>query len=133
MFRNFLAAVVAVFTLLAGTAAEARNDKIGRWENLGTKSVRLIGDRDSFHINKGPYTKIRFSVHERAVDFQKVFVEFGNGQRIEIPVRERIYAGGQTRVIDLPGHARNIKKIVFWYKTAPGSFERAKVSIWARR
>ncbi len=133
--RNIFTALVAVFVLLIGTTAHARNDgkSFGRWEQLGSKSVNLLGDRDSLHINRGPYTKLRFSVHQRAVEFQKVFVEFGNGDRIEVPVRERIHAGGQTREIDLPGRARHIKKIVFWYKTAPGSLERAKVTVWARR
>ncbi|MEF9942645.1 MAG: hypothetical protein RR101_01985 [Burkholderiaceae bacterium] len=135
MIRNLLAAFVAALVLLTGSLAHARyNDhSIGRWEKLGEKSVRLMGERDSLHVNKGPYTKLRFSVHDRAVNFQRVFVEFGNGERVEIEVRDRIHAGGQSRVIDLPGRARNIKKIIFWYKTAPGNLERAKVTVWARR
>ncbi|MBE9609541.1 hypothetical protein [Chitinilyticum piscinae] len=133
MFRKCLIACLTLLSLSLASVAEARNDNHGRWDNLGSKSVRLIGDRDSIHVNRGPYTKLRFSVHERAVEFQRVFVEFSNGDRIEVPVRDRIHAGGQTRAIDLPGHARHIKKIVFWYKTAPGSLERAKVSVWGRR
>jgi hypothetical protein len=81
----------------------------------------------------GPYNKLRLSVHKRAVQFSRVFVEFRNGDRIEVPVRERIHAGGQSRVIDLPGRGRYIKKVILWYKTAPGTLERAQVAVWARR
>lgn len=133
MFRQCLIAFITLLTLVFSVPAHAGSKQLDRWENLGSKSVRLIGDRDSIHVNRGPYTKLRFSVHERAVEFQRVFVEFGNGDRVELAVRERIQAGGQTRVIDLPGQARHIKKIVFWYKTAPGSLDRAKVAVWARR
>lgn len=135
MFRYCFAIFSALALLVSGANANAKlHDKnIGRWEKLGSQSVRLIGDRDSIHVNRGPYTKLRFSVHERAVEFQRVFVVFKNGDRIEVPVRERIHAGGQTRVIDLPGRARHIEKITFWYKTAPGSLQRATVSVWGRR
>lgn len=136
MIRNLFAMFAAVLMLTLGSGVEARNDKqsIGRWDRLGTTSVRLINERDSIHVsNNTPYKKLKFSVHDRAVEFDRVFVEFGNGERVEVPVRQLIRAGGETREIDLPGRARYIKKIVFYYKTAPGSLERAKVVVWGRR
>lgn len=135
MIRNVFALIAAVMMLTLGSVAQARNDNsIGRWDEIGSAKVSLGNERDSIRVNsRTPYSKLRFSVHDRAVEFDRVFVEFGSGQRVEVPVRQRIRAGGQTRVIDLPGKARYIKKIVFYYKTAPGSLKRAKVAVWARR
>ncbi|WP_047393104.1 hypothetical protein [Chitinibacter sp. ZOR0017] len=125
--------MLSVCLLVFSGWAQARGEHGGNWEKLASKNVGILGDRDSIHVNRGPYNKLRLSVHKRAVQFSRVFVEFRNGDRIEVPVRERIHAGGQSRVIDLPGRGRYIKKVILWYKTAPGTLERAQVAVWARR
>ena len=49
------------------------------------------------------------------VEFQRVVVNYGNGQSEEVEVRDRIPAGGQTRAIDLRGTDRIINSVDFLY------------------
>jgi hypothetical protein len=45
-----------------------------------------------------------------------------------------IRAGGESRVIDLRGEARDIRRIEFWYDAETlGRGRRARVEVWGRR
>jgi hypothetical protein len=54
--------------------------------------------------------------------------------REDISVRSPIQAGQESRVIDLKGTSRELKKVVFTYRTLPNSKdEKAKVELWGLR
>lgn len=103
-----------------------------RWVLLGQRSVRLLGDRDDIVVSghKGTFRRIRLRVLNRGVEFTEVTVIFGNGERFEVPIRSFIPAGGQTRVIDLPGKERVIRRVMLVYRTRRGADARASVQLW---
>lgn len=125
--------MLVVLAVVLGTLSPLASGAFaGSWKMLGAKSVGFIRDRDEIPVRarKGTYRRIKFAVHDAPVEFKNVTVVFGNGERFDVPIRSRIPAGGQTRVIDLPGRERVIQKIILVYQTKPRSRERAKVSVW---
>jgi hypothetical protein len=60
-------------------------------------------------------------------------VNYGNGTKEEVEVRDRIPAGGQTRAIDLRGNDRVINSVEFLY--SKGTWRpnaRPRVSLYGR-
>lgn len=80
--------------------------------------------------SRGSFRRIRLTVRESGVEFFDVAVHFANGERYDVPIRSFIPAGGETRAIDLPGHDRVIRRVVFVYRTRRGADERALVGLW---
>lgn len=87
------------------------------WVMLGERTVTDRADHDTIAVtgSRGNFRSIKLTVRERAVDFHKVVVHFANGSNFPVELRETIPAGGESRVIDLPGDRRTIKSVEFWY------------------
>ena len=52
----------------------------------------------------------------------------------DIEVRSVIERGGESRIIDLKGNTRRIKRVAFVYRTIPGfDFEKAEVTLWGEK
>lgn len=113
--RGLVLMFVAV--LVGGLGLGAQRGRGDDWVMLGERTVTDRADHDTITVTaaRGSFTALRFSVHERAVDFQKVVVSFANGGDQNIELRNSIPAGGTTRVIDIDGGNRVIRKIDFWY------------------
>lgn len=105
------------------------------WELLGTRTVRLIGDRDVIVVTalRGTFTHIQLRVSGNAIFMNDLEVTFSNGQKIDVPVRFLIPDGGQTRAINLPGIRRFIRTIELRYRSVPNSNGRATVEVWGRK
>ena len=108
-------------------------DKKG-WEKLGEANADLTRDRDIItltHYNR--VTGIKFFVTDADLEIMDMKVFFGNGTSQDISVRSNIKAGGESRVIDLTGEARDIKRIEFVYKTEPNRTKnKAHVEVWGK-
>ena len=107
--------IVGFFALAFFAFAESANAQGGVF--LGTKEVLDRADNDKINVgaSKGTFDRLQFRVGPRAVDFKKVVVQFENGNKEELDLRERIPAGGRSRWINLNGTDRRIKNIEFWY------------------
>ncbi|HAC22128.1 MAG TPA: hypothetical protein DCF91_08565 [Porphyromonadaceae bacterium] len=128
--------LVMLLMLLTTFTFAASAQRIGRWEKLGERSVNFRGDKDVIRSgHKGTFTRLKIRVDRAPVEFDRIFVEFANGQRQEIRVRQVIKAGGESREIYLKGNRRVIKKITFYYRSVKGWHNhrgKAKVSVWGR-
>ena len=104
------------------------------WEKLGESNADLTRDRDIItltHYNR--ITGIKFFVTDADLEIMDMKVFFGNGTSQDISVRSKIKAGGESRVIDLTGEARDIKRIEFVYKTEPNRTKnKAHVEVWGK-
>lgn len=123
--------------LIAGAAAWIAGPALadpGRWQLLGERSVRLLGERDEILVTgrRGSLRRIRLRVLDQGVEFFDVTVHFANGERFDVPMRSLIPAGGQTRVVDLPGRDRVIRRVSLTYRTRRGADARARVQLWGR-
>ena len=110
--------------------------KPGPWALLGETTVDGQKDHDRIVLGRaeGKFQSIQLRVIGAPVEFYRIVVNYGNGQKEEVEVRDRIPAGGQTRAIDLRGNERVISNVDFFYGKAnwrPGV--RPKVALYGRR
>jgi len=109
-------------------------DSAAKWDYLGESNVDGHADHDTIKVGvtAGLYRAIQLKVSGGPVEFAKVIVHYGNGQSEPLEVRERIPAGGKTRVIDLPGERRVIKSVEFFYAKADRISMRPRVRLFGK-
>lgn len=104
------------------------------WELLGVKEVNYALDRDDIMVTamEGSFTAIQIKVKRAPINMHKLVVHYGNGDVEEIELRQNFPAGGESRVIDLPGNKRVIQKVVIWYDTKNLARHKGAVELWGR-
>jgi hypothetical protein len=109
--------------------------QVSKWHLLGGREVTFATERDVIQVgaDEGLFKKIKLIVKKSAVHFNDMKVHFANGNVFDVKIRTVIPAGGETRVIDLPGEGRNIKKVVFWYNSTLKNPKRAIVKLYGKR
>ncbi len=114
-----------------GTSSTIAND----WVRLGSKKVDFKLDRDIMQVGiaDGRFAKLKLVVSGGSLNMHKMVVLYGNGSKEEIEVRHNFNGLSTTRVIDLNGNKRIIKKIMFIYDTKNASKRKAKVHVFGRR
>ena len=130
--RKAIHAVSLVVVLLSlCAAADAQR---GRWQMLGSANVDGGRDHDVIRVNApGAFTALQLGIRGGPIEFQRIVVHFENGGQQELEVRDRIRAGGKTRVIDLKGERRRIESVEFWYGKPNWRSGRPQVNLWGRR
>ncbi len=90
-----------------------------KWVLLGERKVDFKAESDVIKVTatEGVFKKIQLRVKGRGVQFIDLKVTFGNGETHDVKIRKVIEKGGQTRVIDLPGKDRVIRKVVMTYRS----------------
>lgn len=122
--------ITAILVVLCIAVAAQASD----WKLLGLKKVKESLDRDVILVgaDEGTFTKIKLTVRKSGIHMRDMKVHFSNGSVFDVQIRRMIPMGGETRVIDLPGGARNIKKVVFWYDSTKIGKRKATVRLWGR-
>lgn len=103
----------------------------GDWVRLGCKDVKFLIDRDTMKVGRqeGRFSALRVKVRKAPVEMFNLRITFGNGSRLEVPVREFIAPGSASRPIDLPGNNRGIDRIEMVYRSMPTMNGTAEVCI----
>lgn len=128
--KLFIAALLALgamsFTSLSGNA--------GPWELLGSRKVNYAVDHDEIVVTRaeGFFTALQIKVKRGPVNMHRIVVHYGNGEKEEIELRNNFLAGSESRVIDLPGNKRVIRKVDFLYDTKNLAQRKAVVELWGR-
>ena len=106
-----------------------------RWEKLGERNVNFRVDRDEILVtaSEGRFTALKIKVRKGVLNLHKMVVHFGDGSEQEIETRDEIRAGGESRVINLEGNRRVIRKVVFVYDTKNFADQKAEVELWGRQ
>jgi hypothetical protein len=129
MKRNILLSLAFVSFLLGSAFVP-----FARWEMLGAKKINRAYDRDIIMVTaaEGTFNALKFTVKYRPVTIYDMKVHYGNGMVEDIRTRHHIPAGGESRIIDLCGRHRVIKKVVFRYETKTTSGRRAELRLFGR-
>ncbi len=87
------------------------------WQSIGTRSVNPREATDTIQVSRGKsvYNKLQLSVRGGGLNIERMVVHFKSGKPYKVNMRNNIPKNGKSRVIDLPGQARAINKVVFWY------------------
>lgn len=112
----------------------SNKNNLQQWQFIGDKKVNFLIDRDVIHVTGNDnYRQVKLKVTNGPVHILDMDIYFENGDKFDVAIRSRIPQGGESRVIDLPGGSRSIKKIEFWYETKGFKKGRARVAVWGRR
>ncbi|HWB44335.1 MAG TPA: hypothetical protein VG900_02760 [Hyphomicrobiaceae bacterium] len=120
-----LAGTIAGLGLVPATARAAG------WEQLGCRSVGFLVDKDVIRVGRqeGRFKAIRLKVAGNKIYVRDLKVVYANGAPDDLPVRNEIRAGGETRPIDLRGARRAIRQIEMTYRSQPSFKGRANVCV----
>jgi hypothetical protein len=103
------------------------------WVTLGERTVNGRGrvDRDVIHVGRsqGRYSRLQFVVENSAIEMYDMRVYLGDGSVYSPPTRLVFNPGQASHVLDLPGGARVIRKVEFFYRDLPGG-GRARVILF---
>ena len=129
--RNLLFGFVLFFGLASIAWTPAPRD----WERLGSRKVNFAVDRDEIAVTvrEGTFRQIKLHVARAGVTFRDLKIHYANGDVQDVPLRRTIPAGGETRLIDLAGRDRVIRKVRMVYNTKPRRSRRAVVTLWGRQ
>jgi len=121
---------ISILFLIGSIASVAAQS----WTSLGSAKVNGAVDHDEIMVtsSRGDFSAIKLFVANEGIEFKNVLIYFGNGTHTEVGIKEFIPAGGETRVIDLPGHDRVLRKVVFYYKSNPKTSKKGKVILYGR-
>lgn len=125
VFLALFATLAASFTLHQESAG---------WELLGMRKINYGLDRDEIIVTRaeGTFNAIKLRVKRSPINMHKLVVHYGNGETHEVELRNNFAAGSESRVIDLPGAQRVIKKVVFWYDTKNLAGRKGVIELWGR-
>lgn len=127
---------VAAIVLLATAAPSSLGyAKEGDWVKPGERRVMLVQDHDTVVVNamREDFRKMRLRVEEIGVFFHHLSVQYSNGALDTIPIGMRIPACRYSRVIDLRGRDRFIRRVGIFYRAVRNSRGHATVAVLGRR
>lgn len=114
----------------------ASNDAIlkGDWVKLGSKKVNFKAEKDVINVGAkdGRFVKLKVVVTDGNLNMHRMVVHYGNDTKEVIQLRHNFAKGSGSRVIDIKGNKRIIKKIVFWYDTKNMANKRATVTVFGK-
>ena len=118
----------------AGSAFTSFNRSLGDWFFLEDKNVSFGVDHDVIHFGnwKDDVRQIKLKVTDGPLKMYDMKIHFDNGDIQDVALRNRFAQGSESRVIDLNGGLRHLKKIEFWYETKGFARGRARVAVWGR-
>ena len=110
------------------------NNQAFKWEKLGSIKVNMGANHDEILVapSEGFFTKIKFKVLDAPILLRNVIIVFGDGESRNVKVNKKFTAGMESRVIDLPGNRRMIKKIVLNYTAVAKHKGKATFVVWGR-
>lgn len=119
-------------TIWAQQVKKAKPAPPGSWQQLGFTVVDFTNEKDDIMVTGADnFRRLKFNVFDAPVYMLNMHVVYENNSIDKIDLRFEIPAGGESRILDLEGGSRRIRKITFWYRSKrPGFRGKAKVSVW---
>jgi hypothetical protein len=129
MKRYMALAIIALVFLVSGSARGATS-----WERLGSRDVDFKGDRDTIEVGRseGRFRQLQIRVKDAPIEISNMVVTFTNDQKFSPDLRHRFNEGTGSRVIDLPGERRAIRRIDFRYKSINRREGKGRVEVYGR-
>ncbi|MBC7774906.1 MAG: hypothetical protein H7246_05650, partial [Phycisphaerae bacterium] len=130
IFRNTgLIALALTALFLMSASSKGCKPTPGSWEIIGSRNVNYELDKDEIVATRleGIFTAIQVRVKKSPINMHKLELQYGNGEIQEIDLKNNFAANSESKVIDLPGNKRVIRRAVFWYDTKNISERKGEV------
>jgi hypothetical protein len=113
--------------------AEIGEFRVAVQAELGGRVVDGKVDRDTIVVGRadGKFRAIEVRVKDSSLEMFDIVVTFGDGSTFSPATRLVFGENSRSRVIDLPGNRRAIRKVEFRYGNLPGG-GRADIELWGR-
>ncbi len=99
-----------------------------KWVNYGLdRDVILFGDL------KDDFRQLKIRVTDAPLKIYDMKIHFDNGDVQDVSLKLLFRQGDESRVIDLNGGLRHLRKIEFWYETKGVRKGKARVAVWGKR
>jgi hypothetical protein len=134
MVSRLSLALLLVVSLALGSATTTM--AAPKWKLLGTATARFQAERDEISVgaDEGLFDALQLRVRGANLTLHSAHVIYASGIPDKLEVRQQFEKDGQTRVIDLPGRGRLIRKVVLFYQSKPqGKLRPATVAVWGRQ
>jgi hypothetical protein len=107
----------------------------GEWRFIADKIADFGLDHDVIHLGdvRDDFRQLRLRVTDAPLKMLDMKIYFDNGSVQDVPLRAFFRKGEESRIIDLNGGLRHLKKIEFWYETAGRRKGRSRVAVWGHR
>ncbi len=127
-------ALGSIFLFALSSAFIIKKTTAGDWFFLEDKKVSFGVDHDVIHFGnwKDDVRQIKLRVTDGPLKMYDMKIHFDNGEIQDVSLRFRFAQGSESRVIDLNGGLRHLKKIEFWYETKGFLRGKARVAVWGR-
>lgn len=135
IMKNLLLKALTLITLFIGIATinntQAQSKK---WEQLGSKEVNFGLDKDEILVtaSEGIFKSVMLKVKKAPINMYKMTLVFGDGSEQNVELKNNFRAGSQSRIIDLEGNNRVIRKVVLLYDTKNYKRRKATVELWGK-
>jgi hypothetical protein len=123
--------ITTLFILLFLFVSTALHAQDG-WRFIADRIVAFGVDHDVIVTGNtnDDFRKLKLRVTDGPLKMYDMKVYFDNGTVQDVSIRAQIRQGGESRVIDLDGGLRHIKRIEFWYETKGFRKGRSRVAVW---
>ncbi|MBI2270404.1 MAG: hypothetical protein HYU69_08620 [Bacteroidetes bacterium] len=107
------------------------SDKSG-WHKIGETTVNFKTETDEIAVmGADRFAFIKIKVNDASIHLTSFDIHFETGDKQSVIIGQEIKAPGETRVVQLTGGERSIKKVSFIYKTvANAKDKKARVELW---
>jgi len=121
------------FILLAACIAGAAQSP-ARWELLGQREVDFKADHDQIDVGRseGRFKQLQVRFKNAPIEVSNMVVTFGNDTTFTPKLRHKFTEKSASRIIDLPGERRTIKRIDFNYKSINRRQGKGSVEVFGR-
>ncbi len=114
---------------------DARVENWSDWEKLGERWIHHKGkpDKDTIMVTarEGTFTRMAIRCEHSQAEIYDIEVTFGDGDKWSPGTRIHFGEDTRSRIIDLPGGKRVIRKVEFRYRNLPGG-GKAQLELWAK-
>jgi hypothetical protein len=102
------------------------------WHKIGETTVDFKTETDEILVvGADRFGFIKIKVDDAPIDLVSFVIYFESGDNQNVTIGKEIKAPGESRVVELNGGERSIKKIVFTYKTiANNKDKKAHIELW---
>ena len=130
-----LSVLLLLFTLSLFNCTTAQNATRADWRFIADKWVNYGLDHDAIHLGdlKDDFRQIKIRVTDAPLKIYDMKIHYDNGDVQDVSLKLLFRQGEESRVIDLNGGLRHLRKIEFWYETKGVRKGKARIAVWGKR